>query len=91
MNSSSNHAVTFVTKQHCGLCDAAHERVVSAAKMLGIDLETVDIGDRPDLEPYLERVPVVLDDVGTVLLEGRFGSIETYRKFLALRMRVNRG
>lgn len=60
-------SLRFLTRQGCHLCEDALQL------LRGIPLEIVDVDlDLTLLEQYDERVPVLLDASGDVVLEGRF-------------------
>lgn len=57
----------FLTRQGCHLCEDA------VALLAGVSFDLIDIDHDPDLLLlYDERVPVLLDSSGDVVLEGRF-------------------
>lgn len=79
--------LVYLTKPGCGLCDEALPSLLRAARWLWCDVDVVDIAGDADLEAeYFLRIPVVLDERGTVLAEGPIGRreslvavIKTYR------------
>lgn len=57
----------FLTRQGCHLCEDA------LAMLAGVSFDIIDIDHDPDLLLlYDERVPVLLDSSGDVVLEGLF-------------------
>lgn len=65
--------VEFVTKDNCPLCAETLASLRPIASRQHVEVTVVELGDRPDLEQFRERVPVLLDDGGKVLAEGRIG------------------
>lgn len=60
--------LTLYTRQPCPLCDD----LVAELEGLAVELTQVDVGSDPKLlDLYGERVPVLLDGAGQLLVEGR--------------------
>jgi hypothetical protein len=79
--------LTFLTRSGCSLCEQGLDLVVRAARLRRVDVEVVDVDGDPDLvEPYGDRVPVILSDDGEVLAEGRISKADALRA-----VKVSRG
>jgi len=64
-------SIRFYTRAGCPLCDEALSQVKPLARRNGVDIEMIDIDlDLDLLERYDHRVPVIVDDHGTVIDEG---------------------
>lgn len=60
--------LTLYTRRPCPLCDD----LVAELEGLPVDLTQVDVDRAPELlELYGERVPVLVDGAGSLLVEGR--------------------
>lgn len=70
--------LVYLTKPGCGLCDEALPSLLRAARWLRCEVDVVDIAGDADLEAeYFLRIPVILDERGAVLAEGRIGKRES--------------
>jgi len=70
--------LTFVTRDHCPLCDEARPVVDRVARLVGARVRLADVeADDELLRRYAFSIPVVLDHEDRVLAEGtvRFGPL----------------
>lgn len=71
--------IEFLTRPGCGLCADALPRVRLVCRLLGRRLEVIDIAEDALLESELElRIPVLRNQQGQVLAEGRLGWKQAY-------------
>lgn len=74
---TSPRTLTFVTRRNCRLCEEAAPIVDKYARRAGFAVAIVDVDSVDELVGrYGERVPVLLDESGAVLVEGRFEGAE---------------
>lgn len=67
--------IVHLTRPNCGLCDEALERLVPWARRLRLRIEHVQVDSDDALaREFGFRIPVLLDERGRVLAEGRIGS-----------------
>jgi len=75
-----------VVGDHCSLCDTALARLMSAGRIVGVDITTETLDEGDNRERYGTRVPVVLDPRRRVVAEGRIGSFDAWRVVLRCRL-----
>lgn len=61
----------FITKDDCPLCAETLANLVPLAAGRNVDLTIRNVEDDAALETFRERVPVIRNDSGDILAEGR--------------------
>tara|TARA_B100000902_G_C27166658_1_gene841586 strand:+ start:96 stop:341 length:246 start_codon:yes stop_codon:yes gene_type:complete len=70
--------IIFYTTQHCSLCDAALDLLLSLPEARGFGLTTLDIAaDQNLLNEFGERIPVIA--IGDVQLDAPFDALTLQR------------
>ena len=78
--------ITFLTRPGCGVCGQAAPKVARIARLLRCQLEFRDITKDPPLEDEFHlRIPVLLDEAGSVIAEGALTGWGTLRALLRSR------
>ena len=84
----TRRVLRYVTREGCQLCAKGAQVVTKAARWAGLAVEIVDVdSDRELLELYGNRIPVVLDGSGRIIVEGRIRPFDAARAVFRVRLR----
>ena len=78
--SGHGRTLRFLIREGCTLCDQALAGLRAPARLLRVEIESVDVDAVAGLaDQYGDRVPVMLSEGGAVLAEGRISRQEAWR------------